>query len=231
MSDIKASEHIDATEFLSRKQKSVDSGEPSQKALEDLMSFMKAVEIGDYPAADAVLERLVESSDGELYKELGKITRSLHDSLRSFRNAIDPTISSIVQNDVSCAVDRLQYCVTKTEEAANTTMEIAEKHLASMKELEENIQKLHGPQDAVRYLENFKKSYEKDLTEIITAQSFQDLTGQTLQKVIQLVAEIEKELVGIVTTFGLKLEIADEKEIHEKVNQSDVDELLKEFGF
>ena len=231
MNDIRIRELHDATELLSKKQKSFDSGEPGQKALEDLMSFMKAVEAGDHSAAEAALERLVETSDGELYKELGKITRSLHDSLKSFRNALDPKITSIVQNDMSCAVDRIMYCVTKTEEAANTTMGIAEKHLASMKELEENIQKLSGPEDAINYLREFKKSYEADLTEIITAQSFQDLTGQTLHKVIKLVTEMEKELVGIVTTFGLKLEIGGKEEINEKVNQSDVDELLKEFGF
>ena len=231
MSDIMIRELQDATEFLSKKQKSIDSGEPGQKTIEDLMSFMKAVEISDFPAAEAALERLVKTSDGELYKELGKITRSLHDSLKAFRNAIDPKIASIVQSDVSCAVDRIHYCVMKTEEAANTTMGIAEKYLASMKELEDNIQQLDGPEEAVNYLRNFKKSYEKDLTEIITAQSFQDLTGQTLKKVIRLVTEIEKELVGIVTTFGLKLEMGDKEEIHDKVNQSDVDELLKEFGF
>jgi len=221
----------DAKEFLSKIKESKAPGDPSQKALEDLMSFMKAMEAGDYQAANAAVERLMESQEGELYNELGKITRSLHDSLKSFRDAIDSKISTIVRNDVHSAVDRLQYCVMETEQAANKTMEIVEKHMASMKNLEDNIQKLQGPEEAVNYLKDFKKLYESDLTEIITAQSFQDLTGQTIQKVIRLVADIEKELVGMVTTFGLKLDMVDKEEIHEKVNQSDVDELLKEFGF
>ncbi len=56
---------------------------------------------------------------------------------------------------------------------------------------------------------------------------------QTIQKVIQLVADIEKELVGMVTAFGLKMEMCAKESdvIQEKVNQAGVDDLLKEFGF
>jgi len=220
-----------AQEFLSKKKESVDPGDPSQKAFKDLMTFMEAVASRDYATADTAVAQLVESSEGGLYKEVGKVTRRLHDSLKSFKEAIDPKLTSIVTNEMPSAVDRLQYCVQKTEEAANKTMGIVERHMASMGELEENILKLHGPDDAVDYLNDFRERYENDLTEIITVQSFQDLTGQTIQKVILLVADIEKELVEMVTAFGLKLEIADKEEIHEKVGQSDVDELLKEFGF
>ena len=220
-----------AHEFLSKKKESKDPGDPSQKALKELMTFMEAIASKDYETADAAVEQLVKSSEGGLYKEVGKVTRRLHDSLRSFKEAIDPKIASIVLNEMPSAVDRLQYCVQKTEEAANKTMGIIEKHMAAIGDLEENIQKLDGPDDAVEYLNDFRERYENDLTEIITVQSFQDLTGQTIQKVILLVADIERELVEMVTAFGLKLEIADKEEIHENVNQSDVDELLKEFGF
>ena len=220
-----------AQEFLSKKKGSIDPGDHSQKALKELMAFMEAIAVKDYVTADAAVEQLVESSEGGLYKEVGKVTRRLHDSLRSFKDAIDPKITSIVKKDMPSAVDRLQYCVQKTEEAANKTMSIVEKHMASMGELEENIQKLEGPDVAVDYLNEFRERYENDLTEIITAQSFQDLTGQTIQKVILLVADIEKELVGMVTAFGLKLEGAGKEEIHEKVNQGEVDDLLKELGF
>jgi chemotaxis protein CheZ len=220
----------DAREFLSKK---IDSRDPNSKAIEKLMEFMEAVAAKDYAAADAAVEQIVKSPEGDLFQEVGRVTRRLHDSLKSFKDAIDPKISMIVQNEVPSAVDQLQYCVRKTEEAANKTMGIVEKHLLSMDDLAANIRKLSGPEDAVKYLKDFKNRYEDDLTEIITTQSFQDLTGQTLQKVIQLVGEIEKELVGMVTAFGLKMEMGgkESKEIREKVNQAGVDDLLKEFGF
>lgn len=220
----------DAKEFLSKK---IDSRDPNNKAIEKLMEFMEAVAAKDYAAADAAVEQIIKSPEGDLFQEVGKVTRRLHDSLKSFKDAIDPKITMIVQNEVPSAVDQLQYCVRKTEEAANKTMGIVEKHLLSMDDLAASIRKLSGPEDAVKYLKEFKNRYEDDLTEIITTQSFQDLTGQTLQKVIQLVGDIEKELVGMVTAFGLKMDMGakESEEIREKVNQAGVDDLLKEFGF
>jgi chemotaxis protein CheZ len=229
--NVEVHELRDAREFLSKKK--TDPKDPGNKAIEGLIAFMEAVASKDYAAADAAVEQLVKSPEDGLYKEVGKVTRRLHDSLKSFKEAIDPKISMIVQNEVPSAVDRLQYCVQKTEEAANKTMGIVEKHLLALDDLAGHIRKLQGPEDSVKYMKDFKNRLEDDLTEIITTQSFQDLTGQTIQKVIQLVADIEKELVGMVTAFGLKMDMGakESEEVHEKVNQTGVDDLLKEFGF
>ena len=131
------------------------------------------------------------------------------------------------------AIDRLQFVIDKTEEAANKTMGIVEKHLLDMDELSAHIRKLDGPDDAVKYIKDFKNRLEDDLTEIITTQSFQDITGQTIKKVILLVGDIEKELVGLVAAFGLKTEAGPmaKEAVREMVSQSDVDDLLKDFGF
>ena len=228
--DVEVRELRDAKDFLSKK---IDPKDPNSKVIEGLMAFMDAVASKDYAAADALMEQVVKSPQDGLFQEVGKVTRRLHDSLKSFKDAIDPKISSIVQNEMPTAVDQLQFCLRKTEEAANKTMGIVEKHLLQMEDLAANIRKLTGPEDAVKYMKDYKNRYEDDLTEIITTQSFQDLTGQTIQKVILLVADIEKELVGMVAAFGLKLDMgAKESEVVlEKVNQAGVDDLLKEFGF
>ena len=131
--DVEVRELRDAKEFLSRKK--IDPKDPNSKAIEGLMAFMEAVTAKDYAAADAAVEQLVKSPEDGLYKEVGKVTRRLHDSLKSFKEAIDPKISSLVQNEMPSAVDRLQFCVQKTEEAANKTMGIVEKHLLQMDDL------------------------------------------------------------------------------------------------
>lgn len=228
--DVEVRELRDAKEFLAKK---IDPKDPNSKAIEGLIAFMDALASKDYAAADAFMEQIVKSPQEGLFQEVGKVTRRLHDSLKSFKDAIDPKISSIVQNEMPTAVDQLQFCLRKTEEAANKTMGIVEKHLLEMEDLAANIRKLTGPEDAVKYMKDYKNRYEDDLTEIITTQSFQDLTGQTIQKVILLVADIEKELVGMVAAFGLKLDMGAKESdvVQEKVNQAGVDDLLKEFGF
>jgi chemotaxis protein CheZ len=228
--EIELHELRDAKEFLSRK---VDGNDPNKRIVESLITFMEAVSSKDYERADAVVTRLADSSPGGLFAEVGKVTRRLHDSMKSFKESIDPKLSTLASCEVPNAIDRLQFVMDKTEEAANKTMGIVEKHLLAMDELSARIRKLDGPDDAVKYLKDFKNRLEDDLTEIITTQSFQDITGQTIKKVILLVEEIEKELVGMIATFGVKIDagLMAKDAVREMVSQSDVDDLLKDFGF
>ncbi|MBI5575308.1 MAG: protein phosphatase CheZ [Deltaproteobacteria bacterium] len=228
--DVERRELRDARDFISKK---IESSDPNQKVLEPLLAFMEAMAGKDYEKAEAVVQKIAQSSSEGLFKEVGKVTRRLHDSLKSFKEAIDPKISSLASNEVPNAIDRLQFVIDKTEEAANKTMGIVEKHLLGMDELAGHIRQIQSPEDSVKYLKSFKNALEDDLTEIITTQSFQDITGQTIKKVIRLVEDIEKELVMMVTTFGLKIEMAQSAAgpAVEKVSQGGVDDLLKEYGF
>jgi len=108
-----------------------------------------------------------------------------------------------------------------------------ENHILKMDDVASHIRNISGPQESVDYLKSFKDSLENDLTEILTTQSFQDLTGQTIKKVIKLVGEIEEELVRLITTFGVKTDHRTNVEmtVVDVVSQTDVDDLLKEFGF
>lgn len=228
--EVELHELRDAREFLSRK---VGGNDPNKRIVESLIVFMEAVESKDYEKADAAVARLADSSSGGLFTEVGKVTRRLHDSLKSFKESIDPKLSSLASCEVPNAIDRLQFVIDKTEEAAIKTMGIVEKHLLEMDELSARIRKLDGPDDAVKYIKDFKNRLEDDLTEIITTQSFQDITGQTIKKVILLVEEIEKELVGMVAAFGVKIDAGPmaKEAVREMVSQSAVDDLLKDFGF
>jgi len=223
-------EVIDPVKFY--EQKGMSKDDPRYALLEEITNFMNAVSQGDYEKADKIMNDIIQKGQSDLFKEVGKVARKLHDSLKSFREALDPRLKEIATERMPRAVDQLQMVIDKTEEAANKTMEIVEKYILKMDDLANHIRGLQGPQESVEFLREFKNSLEDDLTEILTTQSFQDLTGQVLKKVISLVGDLEVELLRLITTFGLKIE---EKEIAkkevEKVSQEDVDELLKEFGF
>jgi len=223
-------EVIDAVKFY--EQKGITKDDPKYVLLEEITNFMNAVAQGDYEQANKIMNSIIQKSQSDLFNEVGKVARKLHDSLKSFREAIDPRLKEIATEYMPRAVDQLEMVIDKTEEAANKTMEIVEKYILKMDDLANHIRGLQGPAESVEFLREFKNSLEDDLTEILTTQSFQDLTGQVLKKVISLVGDLEIELIRLITTFGLKIE---EKEVTkkdvEKVTQEDVDELLKEFGF
>ncbi|HTZ18878.1 MAG TPA: protein phosphatase CheZ [Dissulfurispiraceae bacterium] len=234
-------EVVDAKDYLEKK--SLPSGDPGKEIYGKLLDFLEAVANKEYEKADELIRVLAQMGQpgqdkpgveqADLFKQVGKVTRKLHDSINSFKEALDPRLKDIATTDMPSAIDKLQFVIEKTEDAANKTMGIVEKYILSMDDLSSNIRNLKEPQESVEYLKKFKNELEDDFTEILTTQSFQDLTGQTLKKVIKLVGDIEEELVGLIATFGVKIESGKgvEEVAHENVSQAGVDDLLKEFGF
>lgn len=227
--EVRVSELRDAKEFLEKRM----SSPAESTAMAAIVEFMDAIANQDYERAEEALSRITTKGQDDLFKEVGRVTRKLHDSLKSFKEAIDPRLAEMTTVEMPNAIDRLQFVIDKTEEAANKTMGIVEKYILSMDELSSHIRNLKEPEESVNYLKGFKNRLEDDLTEILTTQSFQDITGQVIKKVINLVGDIEEELVKLIATFGVKIEEGKKLDtmIPEKVSQEDVDDLLKEFGF
>ncbi|HMK61509.1 MAG TPA: protein phosphatase CheZ [Dissulfurispiraceae bacterium] len=236
-------EVVDAKDFFEKKSISA-AGDPKQEVYGKVMAFMDAVATQNYEKADELIQGIAQlgqagqgqgqgTAQAELFKEVGKVTRKLHDSIKSFKEALDPRLKDMAMTEMPSAIDKLQFVIEKTEEAANKTMGIVEKYILVMDDLSAHIRNVKEPPEAAEYLKKFKNELEDDFTEILTTQSFQDLTGQTLKKVITLVGDIEEELVGLIATFGVKSDQGDgvEPAKVESVSQEGVDDLLKEFGF
>ena len=220
-----------AINFLSRQ--GIDTADPRYALYDEMVGFMNAISVQDYEKADGAIQGILKKGQNDLFQEVGKVTRKLHDSIRSFKEALDPKLKDMAVTDMPNAVDQLKVVIEKTEAAANKTMGIVEKYILTMDELASHIRSLKEPEESVKYLKTFKSGLEDDLTEILTTQSFQDLTGQTIKKVIKLVGDIEEELVKLITTFGVKTDLRSVENVTapEKVSQEDVNELLKDFGF
>jgi chemotaxis regulatin CheY-phosphate phosphatase CheZ len=220
--------------------------------IDDVQSLLESVIQGDTDRAEKYVARFSNPDGKDLFVEVGKITRKLHDSIREFQIAINPRLQNLPIGELPEASDKLQWVIKKTEEAAERTISLVEKHLESQEEVSKFILQLEtslkekGPLNeedarAMDYLKNMNQELPKDLMEILIAQDFQDLTGQIIKKVIQLIADIEKQLVKILTIFGVQMEPVrhtDEPKgpaivKHEGVvsDQSEVDDLLKGFGF
>ncbi|GAB4387941.1 MAG: protein phosphatase CheZ [Thermodesulfovibrionales bacterium] len=228
--NITIKEFNDARDLLSRKL--VGNGS-KQKFVENVVKLLETLACHDLEASDAVLTELLQSTEGDLYKEIGRVTRKLHDAVSEFKSTVDPRLRRLASDEVPNAVDGLQFVIEKTESAANRTMGIVEKYLSGLGELAAHIDKLKGPKASVNYLKSFSQELSGDLTEILVAQEYQDITGQTIKKVIDLVGSIEAELVKLIATFGVKLDTkkVGEREIERKVTQNEVDDLLRDFGF
>lgn len=228
--EITVKELKDARDFFEKRK--ADSGDPRYMVLDDIVDFINALAECDYDRADKVIQNMIKKGQDELFSEIGKITRKLHDTIKSFKQAIDPKIKEVAMREIPSTIESLEFVIEKSEEAANKTMSIVEKYILGMDDLDTHIKRISGPEVSVEYLKNFKNNLEDDLIEVLTTQSFQDITGQLIKKVIKLIGDIEEELVRLIKNFGERVEVGYRTEAtSQKITQADVDELLREFGF
>ena len=200
--------------------------EPAKKFDNDAMlnqarSLVSQLEAGNLSGAEQVIEELGRIREQSLFRELGKMTRQLHDSLTSF--ALDSRMQSLAESDIPDAKARLNHVISMTEDSANRTLTAVEGTLPIAEQLQSSANDLHEKWDRFRNkdmnVDEFRcMSQEIDdflsvtrdnagrihgnLSEVMMAQDFQDLTGQIIRRVINLVQEVEDNLVELIRLSG-----------------------------
>ena len=190
-------------------------------SLDEAKLLVEYLEKGEREQANALVDTITMRESTELFSEVGKLTRQLHDSLNSFQ--IDERIANLTQDEIPDAQSRLTYVIEETEKAANATMDAVEKSMPLAEGLNERLvsiapewQKLMGRQIELGEFKSLCVEMDKLiadathdsatlnslLTEVLMAQGYQDLTGQVIRRVIELVKEVEDNLVSMLTAFG-----------------------------
>ncbi len=185
----------------------------------DLLACM---ERGDEEGAREIVDELADVRETTLYQEVGKLTRELHDAISAF--GMDDRIANLAEHDIPDARERLNYVISKTDEAANRTLTAIEESLPLCEKLESESGALHERwqqfrrkemsvdefRELSRQLEAFLEEQHRNagqvrnhLTDALMAQDFQDLTGQIIKRVITLVEEVEANLVNLIKVAGL----------------------------
>ncbi|MDZ7750303.1 MAG: protein phosphatase CheZ [Gammaproteobacteria bacterium] len=179
-----------------------------------LVASIEADDAGETEHALAELTRLGEST---LYQRLGELTRELHDALDSLRVGED--LSAISAETMPEAKERLDYVNTLTERAATDTLDAMDVSVPMAEMLGERArllarewdreppgQPLNGMAGELREFLG-DAAMASDLlrvkfSEVQMAQGFQDLTGQIIRRVTDIVQEVEQRLVELVVTVG-----------------------------
>jgi len=233
--------------------------------LEKAKQLVAFLEAGDDEAASNTLEHLADYSESNLFREVGRLTRELHEAINGF--LLDAKITDLAQREIPDASERLTYVITMTEKSANTTLGAVEESLPLADELGEKAAELSDKWDLFKdrkmTVDDFRilsgdltkflgiakshsTSLHSNLSSVLLAQDFQDLTGQIIRQVIELVTDIEDKLVQLVRISGAKLPEkqyeSDEDKLEGPVvpgvdqgdvveGQDDVDDLLSSLGF
>ena len=112
------------------------------------------------------------------------------------------------------ATHQLQEVMQTTLEAAENIMEATEKQLARQEEAGAIIAALEvSPKDekSLARLDELNAELEASLTDILTALSFQDLTGQRLKKVVAAITSIQESVFDLYVSTGLMMKTREEE--------------------
>ena len=238
--------------------------------LDQAKELVRLLESGNQEEADNYVMQITSDMHDPLFNEVGKLTRQLHDSLVDFR--LDPRVGSLANDEIPHAKDRLNFVIEKTEDAANRTMDAVDVSVSIATKIQTELAQLRpqwnrlmdGSIDLATFktmcqqLDQHMQSLEQSLgqlqsqmTEILMAQDFQDLTGQVIRKVIELVHEVESQLIDVLSAFGMHDDdepqssqhldtiraegpvVTQEKRQEKNIleSQDDVDDLLTSLGF
>lgn len=255
----------------------------SETLLEELKEraivLIERLEQGDFAGASDMIQGINEARDRSIYIEVGKLTRGLHEAIVNFEidaaraGGIDLERNSKIAN----AQERLDYVINLTQQSADKTMDIVEQGIPMVEELGQQARELHEDwqrlqrrelspdqfRDLYRRVDQFlgvaangSDDLARKFNAILMAQDFQDLSGQVIKRVINLVQEVEERLVDLMRMAGKVEEItgifrrADAEQPRPTVadiapegpqvghsradvvsSQDDVDDLLSSLGF
>lgn len=204
-----------------------DNTEPTPQEADYLRlarQLIEAVEQGRGDEAQRTVDELTRLRETELFRELGVLTRDLHEAMKTFR--VDARIGEIAGTEIPDARERLNHVIELTDDAAHRTLSAIETSLPLVDGVRERSAALEVEWRRFRQreldvgefrllsrdLEGFLGEVSEQggqlqslLTEALMAQGYQDLTGQIIRRVIALVQEVEDSLVALVRISGARM--------------------------
>lgn len=182
-----------------------------------IAALSDALAAGDEAVFYAELDALLQRRERMLFVDLRKLTGDLQSALQRFR--VDSRLADLAEKDVPDARLRLDHVLKLTDEAAHRTLDLveqsgplAERTARSAQGLVEAWQQFRDRKIAVedfhrmvREMDAHLQGTETDmgkvrenLSQVLLAQGYQDLTGQIIRGVMKLVGELEIALADLV---------------------------------
>ncbi len=230
--------------------------------LEQARELVSALEQGKVTEANQQVEQLLAEQDDRIYRQVGQLTRELHTTVSQFKE--DLGSSGVTGQEITDIRTRLHHVVELMEAAANESLAAVEQSAPLAKGIVDGADKIADGWDRFRNremdVEQFRElsddiaefmsiaagnseEIHQRLNEVMLAQSFQDLSGQIIHRVVDVIGKVEDSLVELVqlsSTVNSDMERGDK--VHGPAvpglrdsdvvrSQDEVDDLLSSLGF
>ena len=206
-----------------------NSQDNSYNSIDEIVDAARAMSQGDFK----------HEIKEELYGQLGDIARYINATIKNMQS-VEPSIAH-ASDKIPQASVQLSEISKATEEATHNVMTQVEKVLDNHDLIihhTESAERGNDIPNSLTEVRNVVSENREILLDIITGLSFQDLTGQKIKMIVGLIEDVEKRLLQLIVTFGLKSKDSNEDDSSLKeftdnptLKQDVVDNILKEFGF
>ncbi len=239
------------TKHLEEKIHKIIDGKLSVEETKQIIEFISYLTDGSLYDDEQFFQDIAYGMRGAM-KELALL---IIDFRRDLRCKIDPELTEMTAKYIPEASDQLEGIINTTEKAANKIMdnlELLQEQTAKMESVIASLRsgKLNVPVDdtksteaeidretieklnpLINYLESNIQKYATLTTDIFVHMSFQDLTGQRIKKIMDLVKQMEKKLKNMLLCFGIKLSAKEKNpDISDEELQKFVDEKVFELA-
>lgn len=209
---------------------------------------------------DDTMNMLAEPAGGELLGRIGQLTRQLREGLREL--GLDKQVA-LATEAIPDARDRLGYVAVMTERAAQRALNAIDAAQPVRRELAASASALQRRWDAwaadaaagaadapvadtrawLAQVPRAAAGINTQLLEIMMAQDFQDLTGQVIRKMVEVIDELESQLLKVLVDHapsGARADAPGSLQNGPQIRpdnpsavagQAQVDELLQSLGF
>ena len=158
-----------------------------------VQALLDAIENNQPEQASSLVDELTQLRESELYQQLTQLSQNLHHTLDSLEE--DAPVLMHAKHDIPDVTERLQYVITETQKASEATLSSTEKALNQLEFLRQQLVDNSSTEpDSILLIDQACS----ELTNIMMAQSFQDLTGQVLNRVIYIMTDLEESLRALI---------------------------------
>ncbi|HEU4670872.1 MAG TPA: protein phosphatase CheZ [Dyella sp.] len=191
----------------------------------------------DGPAFEHALDSLVRQREQKLFRALGVLARDLHDAVSRLGGDL---VQEGYPDNVTDARKHLQDVLEMSSQAAHRTIDFAERMRPEAAALADGARAMLDEAGAssaapvvalAQQATEFAEHCTAGLNDMVMAQSWQDLSGQRIKKVVSFIGSVESAMIELVRLTGA-LSGRETEAAVEKINsQDEADRLLSEFGF
>lgn len=188
--------------------------------VESTETLSRALAAGDEVGVQRCLVNLAQVAEGRLCTTLADVVQRLHQDLDSL-----PRGAALAHADLPDASQRLDHVVRLTETAAHQTLDCIEDGQKAAERLS------HHADPEVRDL---AQRLRERLRDAAVAQAYQDLTGQLLRQVIEVLARLRGSLDTLVADSGAVASAPETGPLlpgaNDAASQGDADQMLADLG-